>query len=263
MKRFSIIFILLTFYTGLLTADEVRIAVASNFVSTLKPLAIQFEQETGHKIILAAGSTGKHYAQISHGAPFDLFFAADHVRPRLLEQQGHAIKGTRFTYAFGQLVLWSPWQALSDTNTGFNPDSATQGLNWIFEHISFRFIAIANPALAPYGKAAQEVLEKHNFWDRFAEITVRGENISQAYHFVKSGNAQIGFVAYSQILADESVKPNSYWEVPASEYQPIEQQAIMLQDKPATRAFITFLNSPLAKRIIQQHGYLTADQMGP
>ncbi|MCL4165363.1 UNVERIFIED_CONTAM: hypothetical protein GTU68_033289, partial [Idotea baltica] len=153
----------------------------------MEALAVEFEAESGHEVVVITGSTGKHYAQIKNGAPFDAFFAADSERPKILETELIAVSNTRFTYAIGQLVLWSPDPNLIDSD------------GTALKTGSFRRLSIANPRLAPYGRAAQEVLENLGLWESAAKRIVRGENISQAMHFVQSGNADLGLLAYSQI----------------------------------------------------------------
>ncbi|RUM93867.1 MAG: molybdate ABC transporter substrate-binding protein, partial [Thiothrix sp.] len=174
-----------------LLADNIHIAVASNFSDTIKQIPKYFKADTGHKVTLVFGSTGKHYAQIKNGAPFEAFFAADMKRPQLLDSEGLALPGSRFTYAIGKLALWSP-------TTGF-VDKEGKALN----EDNFHYLALANPKLAPYGKAAQQVLQQRGLWDSLSGRMVRGENIGQASQFVKSGNAELGFVAYSQIKSPD------------------------------------------------------------
>ena len=164
-------------------AAEIRVATASNFVHTMKALASYFEAESNHTVTIITGSTGKHYAQITNGAPFDIFFAADSDRPQILETKHVAVPKTRFTYAIGQLTLWSPDATLIDAEA-----TALKSEN-------FHRLAIANPKLAPYGKAAQETLESMNLWNPISKRLVRGENINQTMHFIQSGNATLGFIA--------------------------------------------------------------------
>ena len=222
-------------------ADELRIAVASNFSETLRAIALQFEAHSGHEVVLSAGSTGKHYAQIVNGAPFDLFFAADSQRPQRLEKSGLA--SHRFTYARGRLVLWSPDEERVDAD------------GKVLERGDFRFIAIANPKLAPYGRAAQQVLEALGLWQRLSRQRVMGENVGQAFQFVKSGNAALGFVAFAQIKQPALPLTGSFWEVPQSLYTPIEQQAVLLKDSPAARRFFDYMRSETVRRLISEHGY--------
>jgi molybdate transport system substrate-binding protein len=227
-------------------AGEVNIAVASNFSRPLKKISQLFENRTGHRVNLSVGSTGKHYTQIHHGAPFDLFYAADSKRPALLEKERLIIPGSRFTYAIGKLVLWSPRKDYVDN----------QGMI-LQQHGAFQHIAIANPRLAPYGRAAKEVLEAKGLWKGLFLQAVRGENIGQTFQFVKSGNAELGFVAWSQIQSpdpDQSI-PGSYWDIPASLYSPIEQQAVQLTASPIASDFLNFSHSQEVAGIIRQSGY--------
>lgn len=253
--------LILSSLPGVLAAAEVRVAVASNFVVTMKSLARAFEAQSEHRMVIASGSTGKHFAQISHGAPFDLFFAADAIRPQLLEQQGLAIAGSRFTYAVGTLMLWQPEKNRAPPQD--RKTSLLQGDSLLAElkQANFSYLAIANPKLAPYGKAAEETLLALGIWDKLQTKIVRGENISQAFHFVHSGNAQLGFVAHAQVIQQGLDAKGRFWQVPAHYYQPIEQQAVQLNDKAATRAFVKYIRSPAARLIIQHHGYLTSDTL--
>jgi len=230
---------------GQTIAEEIRVAVASNFTDTLSSIARRFEATTNHKVTLISGSTGKHYAQIKNGAPFDAFFAADIRRPELLENEGVALPGSRFAYALGKVVLWSP-------ETGYvDPEGR------ILESSEFRYLAIANPKLAPYGKAAQEILQARRLWGRLGGRLVRGENIGQTFQFVKTGNAELGFVAYSQVKRPSQPVEGTFWKVPQSLYTPIEQQAVLLKDSVAARAFLSFVRSREALKIIHDYGYDT------
>jgi molybdate transport system substrate-binding protein len=229
---------------GIAAAAEIQVAVASNFSQVVGILAARFEATTGHRVAMIPGSTAKHYAQIRNGAPFDLFLAADAFHPKKLEEGGLAIPGSRFTYAFGQLVLWSPREDYVDN----------QGE--VLENGEFRHLGIANPALAPYGLAAREVLESLGLWERLQYRMVRGENIGQAFQFVASGNAELGFVALSQIMTPgHGLRTGSIWHVPQELYTPIEQQAVLVQDNAAAREFMDFLESAEAQLIIQDNGY--------
>ena len=230
-------------------ADELRVAVASNFYSTIKVIAEHFELRTEgssgqqHKVILIPGSSGKHYAQIINGAPFDIFFSADTERARLLEQAERTEPGTRFTYALGKLILWSPIDNYVDL----------QGK--VLNKKDFRYLAIANPKLAPYGKSAEEVLKSLKIWANLKGRLVRGENIAQTFQFVSSGNAKLGFVAYSQIRSPDLSIGGSFWEVPQSIYRPIEQQAVLLKDSALAREFLSFVESDESLSIIYESGY--------
>jgi molybdate transport system substrate-binding protein len=228
------------------TANEIRVAVASNFAATMEEIAGRFEKISGHEVTVVAGSTGKHYAQIRNGAPFHAFFAADAERPKRLEAEGMALPGSRFIYAVGKLVLWSPKADYVDP------------AGTILEHGDFRHLAVANPMLAPYGRAAREVLAKRGRWQALQHRMVRGENVSQAFQFVKSGNAELGFVARSQIHRQGRATTGSWWEIPDALYTPIEQQAVLLQDDSPARDFLIFVRSEEALKIIRAHGYGTS-----
>ncbi|EGW54792.1 molybdate ABC transporter substrate-binding protein [Candidatus Endoriftia persephonae] len=234
-------------FSSIIQAETLRIAVAANFAETLRSIAKQFEENSEHKLVLVVGSTGKHYAQIRNGAPFDAFFAADRRRPEMLDQQGLMVPDSRFTYAVGRLALWSP--------DATQVDPAGE----VLKKGSFRHLAIANPKLAPYGRAAQQLLQKHGLWQALQSRMVRGENIGQAFQFVKSGSAELGLVALSQIQRPGQPIPGSYWLVPGSLHTPIEQQAVLLRETAASRAFYNFFQSDRAKATIQGYGYGTPD----
>ncbi|MFK5986821.1 MAG: molybdate ABC transporter substrate-binding protein [Pseudomonadota bacterium] len=233
------------FFSLPVSADRIQIAVASNFAGAIKHIAKQFEADTGHKVNLILGSTGKHYAQIVNGAPFDAFFAADTKRPELLDTQGLIQAGSRFTYAIGKLVLWSPKTAYINQQLS------------ILEQASFLHLAIASPKLAPYGKAAQEVLQQLGLWKKLQVKMVRGENINQAFQFVKSGNAELGFVAYSQIISANKKIDGSYWVIPQNSYTPINQQAVLLKKSQAAADFLSYIKSAAGIKIIHDFGYGT------
>jgi len=231
--------------SGQAMAEEIRIAVASNFANVIKILSVRFEAATGHKVALIYGSTGKHYAQISNGAPFDAFFAADIKRPELLEKAGFALPGSRFTYARGKIVLWSPRAGYIDTE------------GEVLAKGAFDYLAIANPGLAPYGKAAEEVLRARGLWDELKTRVVRGENIGQAFQFVNSGNAELGFVACSQLRWPGHPVEGSWWEVPQALYTPVDQQAVLLKDNAVARAFLSFVKSAESRALVREFGYAT------
>ena len=217
-------------------ADTVSVAVAANFTQPMQKIAAAFEQSTGHKVILSLGSTGRFYAQIKNGAPFQVFLAADDETPAKLEQEGLGVRGTRFTYAVGQLALWSAQAGLVDP----------QGQ--VLKSGAFPKIALADPKLAPYGQAA---VQTKPHW-------VMGENIAQTYQFVATGNASLGFVALSQVYADGRFTLGSGWIVPANLYTPIRQDALLLnagKDKPAAQALMRFLQSDTARAIVRAHAY--------
>ncbi len=226
---------------GLVLAETISVAVASNFSVPAKEIAQQFQQQSQHKVRLSIGSTGKHYAQIINGAPFDIFLAADAKRPALLEKSQHAVADSRMTYALGRLVLWSTQANRVDAQGD------------ILESLQYERLAIANPKLAPYGQAAQEVITK--LAPSAMQKLVYGENIAQAFHFVYGGVADLGFIAQSQLLSLNKNKQGSFWLVPQAYYAPIKQQAVLLTPSPAAKAFMQYLSSPAVKQLIQQYGY--------
>jgi len=228
-------------------ADEAVVAVATNFSTVLQVLEPRFETATGHRMTIASGSTGKLYAQIVNGAPFDVFLAADEARPMLLEESGLGVRGTRFTYATGRLAL------LAGADGVLGDD-----LQATLEQATIRKFAIANPRLAPYGAAAQEVLEALGAWDTLEPRLVLGENVGQAYALVATGNADAGLVALSSVLTDKWAATR-YREVPADLHAPIRQDAILLRhgaDNAAARAAIEYLRrDPAARQRIAALGY--------
>ena len=246
-KRIKLFFLLLflLFLPINILADTIRIAVASNFSHAIKDIAHRFEVQTGHKVILIFGSSGKHYAQIINGAPFELFFSADTIRPSLLEKKGLIQDNSRFTYAIGQVVLWSPNHSLIDKTAQ------------ILHKASFRYLAVANPKLAPYGKAAQQILTQQGLWTTLRLRMVRGENIGQTFQFVKSGNAELGFVAFSQIKSPDKKIKGSYWKPDQALYDPIQQQAVLLKNNDLARAFLKYIKQDEALNIIRAYGYRT------
>ncbi len=225
---------------------ELSVAVASNFAVTLTELADLFSARSGHRLRVSAASTGKLYAQVINGAPFDVLLAADRRRPALLEQSGHTVAGSRFTYASGRLVLWSRDAGLSQ---GECRDALRDGRGKI---------AIANPRTAPYGEAARSVLQSLQLWNDVQDQLVFGENIGQVLHFVATGNARLGFVADGQLAAHDLPVVRCVWRVPTSHHPAIEQQAVLLsraRQPEAARAFLDFLRSEEAKRIVRGNGY--------
>ena len=226
-------------------AGEVRIAVASNFTAPMREISSAFEQATGHTAIVSFASTGKIFAQITQAAPYDVFLSADQERPMQLEERGLAVEGSRFTYALGRLALFG----------GGAPVTGPQALD---EEADGK-IAIANPDLAPYGRAAIQAL-RDLFPDRdFSSRLVKGENISQTLQFIETGNAPLGFVALSQIITNE---PTQYWLVPQAMHAPIAQDAVQLQhgaENPAAQAFLAYLKSPEAAQVIARFGYAPAN----
>ena len=227
-------------------ADEVQVAVAANFTAPMQRIAADFEKDTGHKAQLAFGATGKFYAQIKNGAPFEILLSADDSTPAKLEKEGAAVAGSRFTYAIGKLVLWS-------VKAGFVDDQGE-----VLKKGDFKHLSIANPKLAPYGAAAIETLTALKRLDAIQPKFVQGENIAQTHQFVATGNAELGFVALSQVMKDGRISEGSGWIVPSSLHQPIRQDAVLLangKDKPAALALLYYLKSDTARKIIRAHGY--------
>jgi len=227
-------------------AGEVQVAVAANFTAPMQKIAEGFAQDTGHKAVLAFGATGKFYAQITNGAPFEILLAADDETPAKLEAEKQAVPGTRFTYATGKLVLWSAREGYVDS----------QGK--VLQNGHFAHLSIANPKAAPYGAAAVETLTRLNLYQRLQPRIVQGENISQAHQFVSTGNAELGFVALSQVARDGRFTSGSGWIVPESMHSPIRQDAVILLKgaaNPAARALADYLKSDKAKGIIRAYGY--------
>jgi molybdate transport system substrate-binding protein len=224
-------------------AAEIRVAVAANFTEPAKEIGVMFEASTGDKAVLSFGSTGQLYAQITQGAPFDVFLAADQARPERAVSEGYAVAGSRITYATGKIVLFS-----------MDKDAVHGGAT--LERPDIARVAICNPATAPYGAAAVETMKALGVYDKLKPRLVVGENIAQAYQFVATGNAEIGFVALSQVARDPG--KGSRWIVPAKLYKPIAQDAVLLSDaagKPAAKAFVAYLKSPQARAVIEKYGY--------
>lgn len=227
-------------------AEDVTIAVAANFAAPLRQIATAFERDTGHRIVASFGSTGQLYAQVRNGAPFEAFFSADSTTPTKLVAEKSAVVGTQFTYAVGKLVLWSAKPGFVDGNG----DVLKQG--------SIDRIAIANPRLAPYGAAAIETLRALGIHDRLQPKFVTGENIGQTFQFAATGNAQLGFVALSQVMKEGKIATGSAWIVDSRLYTPIKQDAVLLEtgkDKPAAKALMKFVRGDKAQAIIRSYGY--------
>jgi molybdate transport system substrate-binding protein len=230
-------------------AEQTVVAVAANFGPATEAIAAEFQERTGHTMSLVKGSTGGLYAQIVNGAPFDIFIAADRERPRLLEQSGHGVPGSRATVASGRLVLWSRDRELIET----------QGLDAL-RHASLRHLAIANPELAPYGEAARQALAAMGLWEALSAKIVRGESIAQTFAMVATRNAELGLVALSQVIGADH--DGAYVLIPEGYHEPLRQDVILLRhgaDNPAASAALAFLLSPTAKAIIRGFGYTTAD----
>ena len=232
---------------GSASADEVQVAVAANFTAPMQKIAADFAQDTGHKAVLSFGATGKFYAQIRNGAPFDVLLAADDETPARLEKEGQGVPGSRFTYAIGKLVLWS-------ARPGFVDDKGE-----VLRKGDFRHVSVANPKLAPYGAAAIEALTRLGWLSATQPKFVQGESIAQTYQFIATGNAELGFVALSQVLNKEGkLARGSVWAVPNNLYTPIRQDAVILANgkgKPAAVALMKYLKGDKAKAVTNSYGY--------
>ncbi len=227
-------------------AGEVRVAVAANFSAPMERIAALFQQESGHAVKVSLGSSGKFYSQIKGGAPFDVLLAADDEIPKRLAQEGLAVASSRFVYATGKLVLWSAQPNFVD------------GKGAVLNKGGFGKLAIADPQLAPYGMAAKETLERLSMWNAMQSKLVKGENITQTYQFIATENAELGFVALSQIMRNGKVSAGSWWLVPSEMYKPLRQGAVMLsgaKDQAAAQAFLAFLKSQKAVVIMRGFGY--------
>ncbi len=246
MMRWIMMVCLLTIASGVAGAAEVSVAVAANFTAPMQKIAALFEQSSGHKAMLSFGSTGKLYAQIRNGAPFQVLLAADDKTPAKLEAEGLSVVGMRFTYAVGKLALWSSQDGLVDA----------QGA--VLRSGQFKRLALADPKLAPYGAAAVETLTKMGLLAELTPKMVYGENIAQTYQFVFTGNAELGFVALSQIFSDGKLGKGSAWIVPADMHTPIRQDAVLLktgENQDAARELMAFLRSDAALAVIRSFGY--------
>jgi molybdate transport system substrate-binding protein len=227
-------------------ADEVSVAVAANFTAPLTEIATAFTAATGHVLLVSGGSTGALAAQVANGAPFEVLLAADDATPARLEAEGLAVPGTRRTYAIGRLALWSSRESYVD------PAGA------VLREGGFRHLAIANPQVAPYGAAAVAALEALGLRETLVTLFVQGENIGQAYQFVASGAAELGFVALSQVWRDGRFTSGSGWLVPAALHPPLRQEAVLLtpgRDKPGALALLEYLGQPAARAVIASYGY--------
>jgi molybdate transport system substrate-binding protein len=241
--------ILLYLFLSVAHAEIVHVAVASNFILPAQEIAKRYEQESGHQIKISSGSSGKFFAQIQQGAPFQVFLSADTETPEKLIKEGLAVAQSQKTYAIGKLVLWSS-----------NPHLITDGAA-ILNSKRFNKLAIANPELAPYGRAAIETLKQSEQYQQLKSKIVWGENIAQAHQFVLSGNAELGFVSASQVIRNGKVIQGSAWMVPDSYHSPILQDAVLLskaKNSLAALKFLNYLSTDQAREIIQQFGYDTA-----
>jgi molybdate transport system substrate-binding protein len=224
-------------------AAETKVAVAANFTEPAKAIAAKFEAKTGDKVVLSFGSSGQFYTQIANGAPYEVFLSADRERPEKAEAEGLAVVGSRFTYATGRLVLWSKTPGLVDAK------------GTVLAKGGFEKLAIADPKAAPYGLAAFETLTKLKLQDPLKPKIVTGSSITQAFQYVQTGAAELGFVALSQVINE---KGGSRWLVPTTEHGPIDQQAVLLKtgaDNATAKAFLAFLKSAEARAIIKRYGY--------
>ncbi|MGZ4958473.1 MAG: molybdate ABC transporter substrate-binding protein [Methylomonas sp.] len=237
---------------GLLLASSITmaattlVAVAANFNKPMTEIAAEFEKATGHTAKLSFGSSGKFVSQIENGAPFEVFLSADESNTLKLEQSGVTVPGSRFVYAEGKLVLWSATPGLVDA----------QGT--VLNSGNFKHLAAADPKLAPYGVAAMDVLASLGLKEKLQPMIVLGENIAQTYQFVSTGNAELGFIALSQVFENGTITSGSAWIVPANHYAPIKQSAILLKlgaENPAAKALLEFLKSQPALAIIKKYGY--------
>ena len=246
LKRSFLLCLLLAFSLNL-HAATVLVAVASNFTKPMNELAEAFTKSTGHKVSLSFGSSGKFVAQIENDAPFEVFLSADEKNPKKLAESGKGVANSQFTYAIGKLALWS-------AKTSFVDDQGE-----ILSKGGFKHIALADPKLAPYGLAAEEAMKNLGVLTKLKPLFVLGENISQTQQFINSGNAELGFVALSQVIGkDGKISEGSGWIVPANLHQPIRQDAILLKKgeaNPAAPALLNFLKSPEVKAIIGKYGY--------
>ena len=244
MKRLLALIVLLS--PAMARAEAVQVAVAANFTAPMQAIAAAFEKDTGYTLRLAFGSSGKFYAQIRNGAPFQVFLSADADKPARLEQEGLAVGGTRFTYAIGQLALWSAKEGMVDSK------------GEVLKKGDYAHLAIANPKLAPYGEAAIGVLQNLGLLQSLRSRLVQGENIAQTYQFVASGNAELGFVALSQVFRDGRLTHGSAWIVPARLHAPIRQDAVILANgkgSAAAAALMAYLKGDAAKALIRSFGY--------
>lgn len=251
-------FFIVVLWVPRVLADEVKLAVAANFVVPARALAAAFEASTGHHVVVSTASTGKLYAHIVQGAPFDVLLAADSSTPMRLEDQGYAVVGTRFTYAVGELVLWSRDATLTASNGEMT-----------LRRGAFAHLALANPRTAPYGAAAMEVLQRLGLDAGLHSKLVLAEDVGQAFQFAATGNAELAFVARSQTLSRERSDPGSSagstWHVPADWYKPILQQAVLLthaQERSAAREFLDYLGGPAGAVLVEHFGYGRTEYAG-
>ncbi len=243
LKKIQFLLLFLSFNFHISHAEELLVAVASNFVAPSKELSQEFSRITSHNVSLSFGSTGKLYAQIIHGAPFQVFLAADHERPLRLVSEGFAERGSQFTYALGRIVLYCPRMV------------SNQQPAEVLKSNRLTRLAIANPKTAPYGRAAMEALQNLGIFENLRKSIIQGDNIAQTFQFVSTGNAELGFVSRSQVI---NIDPDLYSTIPSDLHSPIQQDAVLLQrglDNKAAIEFLEFLKSDPAREIIQSYGY--------
>lgn len=248
MRKSFVLTLLFVAYATSLRAEQALVAVAANFSAPMQQIALAFQKDTGHQLKLSFGATGGIYAQIKNGGPFDVFLSADQLTPQKIEAEGLGVPQTRFTYATGQLVLWSKQDGLVDDK------------GQVLRSKNIQRIALANPKLAPYGAAALEAMTQLGLLDELKPKLVQGDNIAQTYQFVSTQNAQLGFVALSQVFADGKITSGSGWVLPSSLYKPILQDAILLKngkDNSAAKALMLYIKGDKAKEMIKRFGYLT------
>jgi molybdate transport system substrate-binding protein len=246
-KSFVWTFLFVAYATNL-RAEEALVAVAANFSAPMQQIAVSFQKDTGHQLKMSFGATGGIYAQIKNGGPFDVFLSADQITPQKLEVEGLGVASTRFNYATGQLVLWSKQDGLVD-----DKGQVLRGKN-------IQRIALANPKLAPYGVAAWETMTALGLLEELKPKMVQGDNIAQTYQFVSTQNAQVGFVALSQVFANGQLTSGSAWIVPPHLYKPIRQDVILLKngkDNSAAKALLMYLKGEKAKAVMKSYGYIT------
>ena len=246
-KSFVWTFLFVAYATNL-RAEEALVAVAANFSAPMQQIAASFQKDTGHQLKMSFGATGGIYAQIKNGGPFDVFLSADQITPQKLEAEGLGVAATRFNYAIGQLVLWSKQDGLVDDK------------GQVLRSKNIQRIALANPKLAPYGVAAWETMTALGLLEELKPKMVQGDNIAQTYQFVSTQNAQVGFVALSQVFANGQLTSGSAWIVPPHLYKPIRQDVILLKngkDNSAAKALLMYLKGKKAKAVMKSYGYLT------
>ena len=246
-KSFVWTFLFVAYATNL-RAEEALVAVAANFSAPMQQIAASFQKDTGHQLKMSFGATGGIYAQIKNGGPFDVFLSADQITPQKLEAEGLGVAATRFNYATGQLVLWS------------RQDGVVDDKGQVLRSKNIQRIALANPKLAPYGVAAWETMTALGLLEELKPKMVQGDNIAQTYQFVSTQNAQVGFVALSQVFANGQLTSGSAWIVPPHLYKPIRQDVILLKngkDNSAAKALLMYLKGEKAKAVMKSYGYLT------